>query len=182
MKATIKKIWDLIGALIVAAAVVLAAATAGMKLIGFDMYIVLSGSMEPQYPVGAVIYVNEADLDSLAPGDVITFQLAEHTIATHRIVEIRNDDGVVRYVTKGDANEHPDAETVAPEQIIGVPKFSIPMLGHLISYIRKPPGFYMAISASALMLLLVILPDIIFENTETDDPQKRNKAVKDKKR
>lgn len=43
------------------------------SLFGYMPYVVLSGSMEPVYPVGSLIYVAPVDANSLEPGDAITF-------------------------------------------------------------------------------------------------------------
>lgn len=56
-----KKIWNSITVVLVAAVVVLAMALVGVRLFGLDVYFVLSGSMEPVYQTGSVIYVKEAD-------------------------------------------------------------------------------------------------------------------------
>ena len=37
----------------------------GVKLFGIQIYTVLSGSMEPEYKVGTLIYVVDTDIDSL---------------------------------------------------------------------------------------------------------------------
>ena len=44
--------------------------------------------------------------------------------------------------------------------MIGTPIFSIPYLGYVADYIQHPPGMYIAISAGAVLLLLVFIPDI----------------------
>ena len=74
MKKTIKRIWNLIGTLLVLAVVVLAIALAGVKLVGLEPFIVQSGSMEPDYPTGSIIYIKEVDVTTLKEWDVITFQ------------------------------------------------------------------------------------------------------------
>lgn len=101
-----KKLWNFITTLFVAAAVVLAVALAGVRLADIQVYTMLSGSMEPTYHTGSVIYVKKVDYTALRVGDPITFMVDEHTVATHRIVDIIPDDEdptVLRFVTKGDA-------------------------------------------------------------------------------
>ena len=78
----VKIIVRMINTLIVAAAVLLAVLLVGMRLVGFQLFAVLSGSMEPEYPVGALIYVKETDPAELKAGDVITYHLAGDTIST----------------------------------------------------------------------------------------------------
>lgn len=148
--------------LIVIAAVILALALVGARIAGAQMYTVLSGSMEPTYMTGSLIYVRAIDVSEIKEGTVISFLIVDDTIATHRVIEVipdEEDASVIRYRTKGDANEHPDAALVHSNNVLGTPVFSIPYVGYFISYIRQPPGCYIAISAGAILLLLAFLPD-----------------------
>ena len=42
--------------------------------------------------------------------------------------------------------------------------FTIPYLGYVADYIQHPPGMYVAISAGAILLLLVFLPDLFADD------------------
>lgn len=177
MKRTIKKIWNIATNIIVALAVVLAIALVGVRLVGLQVFSVLSGSMEPTYHVGSLIYVKDVDYQELQPGDVITFLLDEDTVATHRIVEVvpdENEPETLRYRTKGDANEAEDGKLVHYKNVIGSPVFTIPKLGYFADYIQKPPGSYAAISVGAVLLLLVFLPDLFFSD-EKDKEEKKGR-------
>ena len=92
MGKTIKKIWNIITNIIVVLAVILAVALVGVRLVGLQVFTVLSGSMEPTYHVGSLIYVKDVDYKELEAGDVITFMLDEDTVATHRITEVVPDE------------------------------------------------------------------------------------------
>lgn len=182
MGKTVKKIWNIITSIIVALAVLLAIALVGVRLIGFQVFTVLSGSMEPTYHVGSLIYVKKADYTELQSGDVITFMLDEDTIATHRIVEVvpdETDSSVLRFRTKGDANEAEDGSLVHYKNVVGTPVFTIPKLGYLANYIQNPPGMYVAISAGAVLLLLVFLPDL-FSKDEEKETKKKGRYLKEK--
>ena len=174
MRKTIKRIWNWISSILVAAVVLLAVALVGVRIVGLQPYVVLSGSMEPTYPVGSLIYVKSADYKQLKVGDPITFLVSEDTVATHRIIEVlpdEDDPNTIRYFTQGDANDAPDGSSVHYKNIIGKPVFSIPYLGYVSNYIQAPPGKYVAISGCALLMLLVFLPDVFAK----DD--KKNSAV-----
>ena len=177
MTRTFKKIWKCITSVLVALVVIVALLLVGARLIGLQVFTVLSGSMEPTYHVGSLIYVKDVDPFELESGDVITFMLDENTVATHRIVEAvpdEEDDSVVRFRTKGDANENLDGSLVHYKNVIGSPVFTIPYLGYAVSYIQNPPGTYVAISAGAILLLLVFLPDLF-----GDDKKKKKDADDD---
>lgn len=179
MGKAVKKIWNIVTSIIVALAVLLAIALVGVRLIGFQVFTVLSGSMEPTYHVGSLIYVKDVDYTELEAGDVITFMLDEDTVATHRIVEVvpdETDSSVLRFKTKGDANAAEDGSLVHHKNVIGTPVFTIPKLGYVANYIQNPPGMYVAISAGAVLLLLVFLPDL-FSKDEKEGTKKKGKRL-----
>ena len=172
----IKKIWNVMTSILVGLVVLLAIALVGVRLIGLNPYVVLSGSMEPTYHVGSLIYVKEADYKELEVGDAITFMLNEDTVATHRIIEVlvdEEDPETIRFFTKGDANDAPDGSSVHYKNVIGKPVFTIPYLGYLSNYIQSPPGLYVAIAVGAMLILLVFLPDL-FEDEEKDEKEQKN--------
>ena len=175
MNRAIKKVWNVVSSILVALVVILALLLVGARLVGLRVFTVLSGSMEPAYHTGSLIYVKKVDPATIKEGQAITFLLAEDTVATHRVIEVvpdEEDPGVIRFRTKGDANEAEDGALVHYKNVIGTPVFSIPYLGYLADYIQHPPGMYVAISAGAILLLLVFLPDIFAE----DKGKKKDKA------
>lgn len=162
---TLRKIWNGFTAALVAAAVLLAVLLAGVRLFGLEIYTVLSGSMEPAYHTGSVIYVRRTDASGLKAGDVITFRLAGGAVATHRIVEITGEGDSLRFRTKGDANDTEDGKLVSPEDLMGKVVFTLPYLGYAVEFIQTPAGRGTAIAAGAFLLLLLMLPDGLFPET-----------------
>lgn len=176
---TIKKIWNLMTSILVGLVVLLAIALVGVRLVGLQPFVVLSGSMEPTYHVGSLIYVKEVDYKTLEVGDPITFMVSEDTVATHRIIEVlvdEHDPDTLRYFTKGDANDAPDGSSVHYKNIIGTPVFTIPYMGYVSNYIQTPPGLYVAIAVGALIIMLVFLPDLL------EDDEKEEKGKKEEKK
>ena len=164
MSKTIKKIWNCVSGVLVGIVVLLAIALVGVRLIGLQPYVVLSGSMLPTYEVGSLIYVKSVDYRELKVGDPITYMISQDTVVTHRIIEVLVDEenpDTIRYFTQGDANAVADGSSVHYKNIIGKPVFSIPYLGYVSNYIQNPPGMYVAIAAGAFLILLVFLPDIL---------------------
>ena len=158
------KIWNWVTTILVALILILALLLAGVRLFGFQVFAVLSGSMEPAYHVGSLIYVKESD--EIRVGDPITFRLSGDSIATHRVVEVLDEDGSLSYRTKGDANEVADGRAVPAADVIGVPRFTIPYLGYVADFIQHPPGSYLAIAGGAVLLLLIFLPDFFKQEEE----------------
>ena len=162
---TVKKIWGAVTTLLVVAVVLMTLALVGVRLVGLQPYVVLSGSMEPTYPVGSLIYVQKVDPHILQVGDPITYMVSDNTVVTHRIIQVLEDEtepGTVRFFTQGDANDIPDAVSVHYRNVLGKPVFSLPYLGYVSNYIQNPPGTYVAICAALVLLMMVFLPDILF--------------------
>lgn len=167
-KLPIKKIWDVTSSVLVGVVVLFAVLLIGVRLFGVQVYSVISGSMEPEYPVGSLIYVKEVKPSEVQVGDVITFVLSNKTPATHRVIGIDKDNQL--FYTQGDANYQINDETgekvymedppVHFNYLIGKPVFKIPVLGYIAYYIQHPPGMYIAIAAGAILLILVFLPDL----------------------
>ncbi len=170
-----KKIYNIATTVIVVAVVVFAALLIGVRLFGVGVYSVISGSMEPEYPVGSLIYVKDAEPSEIKVGDVITFVLKNETPATHRVIGI--DEENQHFLTKGDANDIEDAP-VHFNNLIGKPVFKIPYLGYIAYYIQHPPGMYIAISIGACLLLLVFLPDLFKEKKEQATPDSKGDITK----
>ena len=84
-----RRIWSVITTIVVILIVFLAIALVGVRVVGLTPYTVLSGSMEPTYHVGSLIYVKEVEPSEVEVGDPITFVVNEDLlVATHRVVEI----------------------------------------------------------------------------------------------
>ncbi len=160
----IHKIWNLVTTLIVIIGVILAILVVGVRIIGIQPYIVLSGSMEPVIHTGSMVYVREADPAELAEGDIITFRMVGGVTATHRIIEVTEEG----FVTKGDANDFADNNVVAPESVIGRYVFSVPYLGFGVSFVQQPPGTYVAIAVAATFALLLVIPDLLWDDKKKE--------------
>lgn len=159
MNKKIKKIWDIISTILVVLMVLCAVFLMGSRLLGYQCYTVISGSMQPQYKVGDLLYVKEVDVNSIKVGDPITFVLNEDlVVATHRVIEV--DSQNQRFYTKGDANEIADAEPVHFNNVIGVPQFSIPKLGYVSDFVQNPPGTYITLGVGAVLIFFAFVPDM----------------------
>lgn len=178
MNKSIKFILKLISSLIVLIAVSLAILMVGLKFIGLQIYTVVSGSMEPTYHVGSLIYVKKVDPSTLKVKDPITFKISDDTIATHRIVEIIPDEdnpNTYKFRTKGDANEDVDANLVDPNKVLGKALFTVPYLGYLATYIQSYPGNMVAICIAISLIILVVILDMITEEPKQETPDKKIK-------
>lgn len=139
--------------------VALAVLLVGVRVVGLTPYAVLSGSMEPTYHVGAMIYVRAVDAADITPGTPLTYRIAGGTVVTHRVVEVTELDGSPAYVTKGDANDNTDPP-VRLSAVIGSPVFSIPYLGYISTWLQSGAGAIAGIAFAAVLLLSAVLTEL----------------------
>ena len=154
----LKKVWSILSTVIVVLVVLFAVLLVGVRVFGIQVYSVISGSMEPEYPVGSLIYVKKVDPDEIKVRDVITYVLPNDMPSTHRVVGIDKENQL--FYTKGDANNTEDGAPVHYKNLIGTPIFTIPCLGYVAHYIQHPPGMYVAVAVGTVLLILVFLPDL----------------------
>ena len=135
--------------------------------------VVQSGSMEPAIHTGSIVIIKPADTYKI--GEVITFGTFTKTKSpiTHRIYDIKVIEGVPSYITKGDANNTPDAGEVLNKDVLGKVVISVPYLGYAVDFAKKPIGF----------ALIIIIPAaiIIFDEVKKVIKEIKNKNAQDKK-
>lgn len=127
-----------IGALIlVALAIVGLGAAVVPRVMGMQSYAIISGSMEPAYPTGTLVYAEPADGASLQPGDVAAFWRDEDVIV-HRVEENNAEEGEL--ITKGDANADLDIRPVPYQHVLGRIVASVPFVGYFLMALGSTPG------------------------------------------
>lgn len=114
---------------------------------GFKSFVIISESMEPTIMTGDAILVKEVKQEELNVKDIISFQDGD-SINTHRIVEILEDNGIIKYKTKGDNNKKEDKELVTYDKIEGVYQFRIKGFGKIVEVIKNK---------KTLVVLLIVL-------------------------
>lgn len=122
-----------------------------------SFYAVVSGSMEPTIPTGAIALVTAADTKDLSSGQIIAFESPNNpqTTIMHRINSVQKSDNSVMYLTKGDNNEAIDSWFISPAQIKGIYQFNIPLVGYAVTWIKAPIGFAIAIGIPALLIAIL---------------------------
>lgn len=156
------KFFNILGILIILAAVVACLGLTVPHYAGIEPYVIVSGSMEPEIPVGSMVYAAETEPDELEPGDIIVFypgseiagvssddaeaaadeeaaqKAAKKTPVTHRVVKNNVKKG--KLTTKGDANTQNDQQAVLYENVIGKVIFHLPTLGFVATTFATPIG------------------------------------------
>lgn len=115
------------------------------KAAGYEAYVVVSGSMEPNIPVDSLVYSKKTDPALLRAGDVIVFRDATRgtTPITHRVVSNNPFTGTI--ITKGDANAQQDANPVSYDDVVGKVKMHIPRIGSITAMFSSTFGRIIAV-------------------------------------
>ena len=127
------------------------------SIAGYSPLIVLSGSMETEIRTGDVVIVKRVDVGSLKEGDIIAFYTDKNrqTIVTHRIVKVINDNGNIRFVTKGDNNNTIDTGEVDSNLVVGkYQNVRFKGLGNAAMFLQTPTGMCIMISIPVLILII----------------------------
>ncbi len=140
----------------------------GISFWSLRSFTVMSGSMEPNLPVGSLVFT--IPLDGYRIGDVIAFTRNNETI-THRIAKKEINGNIFSFSTKGDANNAIDTQRITQDKIIGKEIIMLPFVGRLIGFIRTVPGF----------LIFIVLPSILFIGFELWDIKKELEKEIEKK-
>lgn len=170
--------WSRIGGVLNTVGLILVFTIAGLmvvpSILGYDRYVIVSGSMEPTIGTGSVVYDKPVPVEDLEVGDIITFvPPAEFDIdmpVTHRIHEIVKASpgtevdgkevpaGTRQFRTKGDANEAPDPWKMVldqPEQ--ARVEHHIEYLGYIYGFLSNRWVQLLVIGVPALLIAVVLV-------------------------
>ena len=133
--------------------------------LGYKPFIVLSGSMEPAIQAGDLIITKVIEAEKVAEGDIIAFQAEKNTIVTHRVTDVRTEEGL-SFLTKGDANTGADAKAVGVGELEGIYLCRLAGVGNFAMFLQTPLG----------MLLFVITPLCLFILYDVVSRNRRSRA------
>jgi len=152
------------------------------QLFGYELYTVISGSMEPEIPVGSLVFIKATDPADAKPEDVVAFYGARDSAAiiTHRVVENHVVTGEL--ITKGDANQTNDMNPVEYANFIGTVVRSIPKLGAAAQMMTSFEGKVAAGGVIGLAVILHAIAVIVDRETEKKaaELERKRKAKKKK--
>lgn len=150
-----------LGTLLLIGTIVLCIPLTVPKLLGYEMYTVISGSMEPEIPVGSLVCIKNSVPEEAQSGDIVAFYGGKDSAAiiTHRVVE--NHVVVGELITKGDANETNDMNPVDYDNFIGTVELSIPGLGLAAQMITSFEGKMAAAGVLGLALILYSISTLL---------------------
>ena len=136
---------------------------------GYKMYVIISGSMEPELYVGDIAVVKALKKDEkINKDDVISFRQGQ-TVITHRVKEIINVNGIDKYKTKGDNNNS--------EDIILIDRNAIE--GKMVGKIKSLGNTVLALKNTTLIIVIVLFYYIFLM---CDQRKQNTKAIRKIKR
>ncbi|GIT78631.1 S26 family signal peptidase [Leifsonia sp. LS1] len=142
-----------VGAVVGAACVVIVAI--GLFL-GAKPAIVISGSMEPTIPVGAMTFSLDRAAVDLKVGDVVMVDRPnDEGLVTHRIVSLEKSGGRIALTLQGDANAVTDPEPYVVKNA-AVVVFTVPYLGYVADFLQRQ-GILVGIVLVCLIGALLVL-------------------------
>ena len=147
---------------------ILAIAAIGIpKLFGVQFRAVLTGSMTPEIPVGSLVVVVPTKAEKIQVGDVITFVKTGDMVVTHKVVSI--DRAKNEFTTWGIANPKDAVDGPSKyENIIGVVRLHIPMIGQPFSWFSTPSGKIITITAIVAAFILSVILGIWVKGKKKD--------------
>lgn len=131
------------------------------QVLGYSIFRVMTGSMEPEIPEDAMLLVKKTSPEDIQPGDVISFFSPDPTLGgavnTHRVVRIEKENGKLLFITKGDANPLEDRLPVDASALVGKVVFRSYYLGRAVRLLSNPLVFIGIVLLPLLAILLMSL-------------------------
>lgn len=130
--------------------------------------------MEPTLNINDVVIVKTCKPEELLEGDIITFVQEGRTVS-HRILYRLEEDGKLKFQTKGDNNESPDNYVIDGSQIYGKMVFKINGIGELVQYVQNVNGL---INGLILVLIVFALIGLRDKKKNTRKMERRKYEIK----
>jgi len=139
----------------------------------YGAYVIVSGSMEPIIKIKDAIVTRRVDTaDDLQKGDVITYRSMDEAyygiLITHRIVDIKKENGKTIYVMKGDNNETVDRSPIEFGQITGKVVMRIPKIGYIKYFLVSSYGWIIAIVIPSFGIIAYDIVKLIKNISKSD--------------
>ena len=149
----------------------------------YGAYVIVSGSMEPIIKIKDAIITRRIDnADEIAVGDVITYRSMDEAfygiLITHRVVDIRNENGKTIYVMKGDNNETVDRSPIEFGQITGKVIMRVPKIGYIKYFLVSSYGWIIAIVVPSFGIIAYDILKLI-KNIKGDNKDKKEEKYEE---
>ena len=129
-------------------------------LLGYRLFKIETGSMIPKYNINDVILVKEVDTDTIEIEDSVVYRgnvgELNGRIITHKVVDIKENDGKKFFYTKGIANTTMDPK-VSESQILGVVVTKLFFLSLITGFLTNVYSLYFFVILPASVYVVFVL-------------------------
>ena len=101
----------------------------------YGALVIATESMTGSIDKGDAVIYEQFDGQNIEKGQVIIFD-KDGTKTVHRVMGIKNVNGELRYITKGDANQQEDDGYITNDEICGIVNFKIQKIGYPSIWLR----------------------------------------------
>ncbi len=141
--------------------------TNNSSILGYRVFTIATGSMEPVYNIDDVILVKDTDPSTLKKGDDIAYlgnrDAVKGLIVTHRIIRIETfNDGKVHYTLKGVNNKYEDPSITA-DQILGKVVGKLPVVNFINHVVKNIYGFFFLVFCPLVLVIFLEIADTIID-------------------
>lgn len=175
-RSTAAVLFRVLGTIIILLVLLITIPSALPRVMGYDIYNIVSGSMLPTIPIGSAVYVSAETPSEISEGEIAAF-IVEGEVVVHRV--IANDFENHEVHTKGDANAAEDMWPVPYENIIGTVKKSVPYLGSIMEFATSSSGkrnlFIFLIAGIVFSILATLIDE---KNKEPEQKSEENSTAK----
>ena len=136
------------------------------SILGYRIFTVATGSMIPKYNINDVLAIKQINTDELKVGDDVTYLGNRYDvngkIVTHRIIDIKTENGKKIYITKGINNTVEDT-AIEASQIYGKVIGKIPIVTQINHTIKNQYGFFFLIFLPIVIIIFLEIADTVTE-------------------
>lgn len=140
---------------------------------GYNFFVVLSGSMEKEFPVGSLIVSKSVDAETIEVDDIISFVSIDPSyideVVSHKVRSITEYEGELAFETYGTTTGVSDNFPALSSKILGEYQFTIPYIGNAIVFIQSKNGFLLFIIIPLFIIFVMQVIKLIKRLLRKDD-------------
>ena len=137
-----------------------------------QMLSVQTGSMQPDYPIGSLLWVFPTKFEKIDVGDDVTYNTGGENI-THRVIAIDREN---RTLTTQGIHNSEVKETVSYSAVVGVVRFHINKLGGVMDKLNGETGIYIKATIVLAFFLLAIGAYLLSKAGSSPSPRHDNQT------
>lgn len=155
-----KKVIDIIDFIVICFLGIIILSTLVLYLLNYRVRVVVSGSMEPKIQTGSLMWykeIKEEDVyEKISVDTIITYRRNDGVDVTHQVISIdrETDTIITKSIVSGSTSDSP----IKASQVLGIYAFSIPLLGFIIDFFKKP-----FVLIGIIIIVLFILCNLLFK-------------------